>query len=135
MNRPAEVERVNMELDILYIEDNESDFRLVERELKRAGLIGTLRRVDGNTGLHAALAERHWDVVLSDYSVPGIDFIETLAYFKKHWPDLPLILISATIREAKGSVMVKLGTHDFVSKENLQDLAPSIRRQLRNTFE
>lgn len=121
---------MNKELDILYIEDSESDFRLVERELKRAGLIGTLRRVDDHAGLHAALAERRWDLVLSDYSVPGLDFIETLAYFRKHWPALPLILISATIREAKGAVMVKLGTRDFVSKENLQDLAPSIRRLL-----
>jgi len=33
-----------MELDILYIEDCESDFRLIERELKRGGLVGTIRR-------------------------------------------------------------------------------------------
>jgi CheY-like chemotaxis protein len=120
-----------MELDILYIEDCDSDFLLVERELKRAGLIGTLRRVDDGGALHAALAEKRWDLVLSDYSVPGLDFIETLAYVRKHWPDLPLILISATIGESKGAVMVKLGTRDFVSKENLQDLAPSILRQLK----
>lgn len=82
-----------MELDILYIEDCESDFRLIERELKRAGLIGAIRRVDDHAGLHAALAEQRWDLVLSDYSVPGLDFIETLAHFKKHWPDLPLILV------------------------------------------
>jgi len=69
--------------------------------------------------------------VLSDYSVPGLDFIETLAHFKKHWPDLPLILVSATIREAKGAVMVKLGAGDFVSKDHLQDLVPSIRRLLK----
>ncbi len=120
----------NRELAILYIEDCDDDFWLVERELKRAGLIGILRRVDGQAALLAAMAEQRWDVVLSDYSVPGISFIETLAYFKRHWPDLPLILVSATIGEAKGAIMVKLGAHDFVSKDNLQDIVPSILHQL-----
>jgi DNA-binding NtrC family response regulator len=121
---------MSRELAILYIEDSDDDFWLIERELKRAGMIGTLRRIENHEALRAAMAEQHWDIVLSDYSLPEMDFIETLAYMKHHWPDVPLILISATIGETKGSVMVKLGTRDFVSKDNLADLVPSILRQI-----
>lgn len=121
---------MNRELAILYIEDSDDDFWLIERELKRAGMIGTLRRIENHEALRAALAEQHWDIVLSDYSLPEMDFIETLSYLQHHWPDVPLILISATIGETKGSVMVKLGTRDFVSKDNLADLVPSILRQI-----
>ena len=117
---------MNTVLAILYIEECDSDFDLVARELKRGGLVGRLRRVGDNEALHAALAEQPWDILLSDYSVPGMDFIETLGYLKRHWPHLPLILVSGTIREAKGAAMVKLGARDFVSKDNLQDLVPSI---------
>ena len=122
---------MNKELSILCIEDCESDFRLIERELKRAGMIGTCRRVDDRAALLAALAEVRWDVVLSDYSVPGIYFIETLGLFKRDWPDLPLILVSATIGEVKAAAMVQLGTRAFVSKENLEDLVPTIQRYLK----
>ena len=122
---------MDKELGILCIEDCDSDFRLIERELRRTGLIRACRRVDNRAALLAALAEERWDMVLSDYSVPGLYFIETLAHFKKHWPDLPLILVSGTIGEVKAAAMVKLGTRAFVSKEYLQDLVPTIQRHLK----
>lgn len=122
---------MNQELAILCIEDCESDFRLIERELRRAKLVGTCRRVDDTAALLAALEHEHWDVVLSDYSVPGIYFIDTLSTFRRHWPDLPLILVSATLGEVKAGALVKLGARDFVSKDDLQNLVPTIRRHLR----
>ncbi len=42
----------------------------------------------------------------------------------------PVILISGTIGETKGGVMVKLGADAFVPKAHLADLLPAIRRQL-----
>ena len=117
-------------LAILSIEDSEVDFLLIERELKRNGLLGRLRRVEDHDSLLAALAEEHWDLVLSDYSVPGLNFTDILRHFKKHWPSLPLILVSGTLGEVKAAVMVQLGTRDFVSKNNLRELAPTIRRHV-----
>ena len=131
MSLPYERTDMNEELAILYIEDCESDFRLIERELKHAGLIRSIRRVDTRAGLLAALDEAKWDLVLTDYSVPGMDFTKTLAYFKNERPDLPLILVSSTIGGDKAAAMVKLGARAFVSKEDLQDLVPTILGQLK----
>lgn len=117
-------------LAILHIEDNEADFLLVERELKRSGLDFRCRWVDNQAAMLAALEEGGWDLVLSDYAVPGIYFPENLAYLKRRWPTLPVILISGTIGETKGSVMVRLGADAFVPKEHLADLLPAIRRLL-----
>lgn len=117
-------------LAILHIEDNEADFLLVERELKRSGIDFRCRWVDNREAMLAALEEGGWDIVLSDYAVPGIYFPENLAYLKRRWPKLPVILISGTIGEAKGGVMVKLGADAFVPKSHLADLLPAIRRQL-----
>lgn len=131
MSLPVEWTDMSEGLAILYVEDSESDFRLIERELKRAGLIRSIRRVDTRAELHAALSEGKWDLVLTDYSVPGMNFTETLAYFKNQRPDLPLILVSATIGEVKAAAMVKLGARAFVSKESLRELAPTILRLLK----
>jgi DNA-binding NtrC family response regulator len=121
---------MNDALAILCIEDSEADFLLVERELKRSGLAFRCRWVDNREAMLAALEEGHWDIVLSDYAVPGISFPENLAYLKRRWPARPVILVSGTIGEAKGSVMVRLGANAFVAKGYLADLVPTIRQQL-----
>jgi len=121
---------VSAQLAILHIEDNEADVLLVDRELKRSGLDFRCRWVDNQDAMLAALDEGGWDLVLSDYAVPGIYFPENLAYLKRRWPTLPVILISGTIGETKGSVMVRLGADAFVPKGHLADLLPAIRRLL-----
>ncbi len=121
---------MSAQLAILYIEDNEADFLLVERALKRSGLDFRCRWVDSREAMLAALEEGGWDIVLSDYAVPGIYFPENLAYMKRRWPTLPVILISGTIGESKGGVMVKLGANAFVPKAHLADLLPAIHQLL-----
>src|SRR6202035_3006003 len=58
--------------NVLCIEDTLAYFLLIERTLRLAGLLGHCERVDGSEALTAALAERRWDLVLSDYAVPGM---------------------------------------------------------------
>jgi len=117
-------------LNVLCIEDTEADFVLIERALRLAGLLGHCERVATNEALKIALEKTRWDVVLSDYAVPGIYFTDTLRRFLHHYPNLPLILVSGTIGEVKASVMVEVGAWDFVSKNRLRKLGPAVRRAL-----
>lgn len=117
-------------LNVLCIEDTEADFLLIERTLRLAGLLGHCERVDSSEALNTALLQRRWDLVLSDYAVPGIYFTDTLRRFLHHYPDLPLILVSGTIGEVKASVMVEVGAWDFVPKNKLRRLVPAVRRAL-----
>ncbi|HUD24379.1 MAG TPA: response regulator [Burkholderiaceae bacterium] len=118
-------------LNVLCIEDTESDFLLIERTLRLAGLVGQCERVDSSEALTAALAQKRWDLVLSDYAVPGMYFTDTLRRFLHHYPDLPLILVSGTIGEVKASVMVEVGAWDYVPKSRLRRLAPAIKRAMQ----
>lgn len=117
-------------LALLCIEDTRADFLLIERELKRSGLPCRCHWVDNREAMLAALENQRWDLVLSDYAVPGISFPENLAYLKRRWPALPVILVSGTIGEVKGNVMVRLGANAFVSKDYLVDLVPAVRQHL-----
>lgn len=122
-------------LDILCIEDTLSDFHLIQRELRKAGLLGHCQRVDSTEALQAALTQQRWDLVLSDYSVPGMYFTDTLKLFRRDYRDLPLVLVSGTIGEVKGGVMVELGAWGFVPKSHLSDLIPTIERALQRRAE
>ena len=122
-------------LDILCIEDTPSDFHLIQRVLRRAGLLGFCQRVDGSEALHVALTQHRWDLVLSDYSVPGMYFTDTLKVFLHGYPDLPLILVSGTIGEIKARIMVELGASGFVPKNRLSELVPTIERVMQRRAE
>lgn len=117
-------------LNVLCIEDTEPDFLLIERTLRLAGLLGHCERVDNSEALTAALQGKRWDLVLSDYAVPGMYFTDTLRRFLHHYPNLPLILVSGTIGEVKASVMVEVGAWDYVPKSRLRRLVPAIRRAM-----
>jgi DNA-binding NtrC family response regulator len=115
-------------LNVLCIEDTEADFLLIERALRMAGLLGQCERVDTSEALNTALERTRWDLVLSDYAVPGMYFTDTLRRFLHHYPNLPLILVSGTIGEVKASVMVEVGAWDYVPKNRLRRLVPAVRR-------
>jgi len=118
-------------LNVLCIEDTVADFLLIERTLRLAGLVGRCERVESSEALTAALAEKRWDLVLSDYAVPGMYFTDTLRRFLHHHPNLPLILVSGTIGEVKASVMVEVGAWDYVPKNNLGRLVPAMKRAMQ----
>ena len=60
-------------LRVLIIEDSEVDSQLLLRELQRVGYDVEFERVDTDSGMRVVLSEKTWDLILSDYSLPGFD--------------------------------------------------------------
>ncbi len=116
-------------LKLLVIEDNPADFLLVERYLYLHGLEAECRRVSSDETLDAALLAE-WDVVLSDYTVPGMDFRSTLRRVQKCRPDLPVVLVSGSVGEETAVDLLRLGLTDFILKDHLGRLPAAIRRAL-----
>lgn len=116
-------------LRILLLEDSEADVLLIKRHLAHHQLPADITRIDSNEGIALAL-EADFDLMLSDYSVPGVDFLETLHRVHKRWPDMPIILVSGSVGEERAVDLLHQGVTDFVLKENLIRLIPSIRRAM-----
>jgi len=121
-------------LKILVIEDMDADFLLLERNLRRQGLNIQCRRIDSNIALDQALNEK-WDIVLSDYNVPGMDLRASLHRINESVPDLPVILVSGSVGEEVAVELLKLGLTDFILKDRLARLPESIRRALKEVEE
>ena len=118
-------------LNLLVIEDSPADYALLTRHLARQGLEAACRRVAGMEDLGLALSTApRWDAVLSDYNLPGMDFAEAFGLIRQRHPDMIVILVSGTIGEERAVEVLKLGVTDFVLKDNLIRLVPTIRRAL-----
>jgi two-component system response regulator AtoC len=69
----------------------------------------------GEEGLEAARLERP-DAILLDVVMPGIDGLETLGRLHAAYPEVPVIMVTAT-RTVKTAVeAIKLGAYDYVQK-------------------
>jgi PAS domain S-box-containing protein/putative nucleotidyltransferase with HDIG domain len=123
---------IDAPLRILYVEDNNDDALIVAANLRRAGYEPMVARVDTAAAMAAALAERPWDVVLSDYSMPSFKAPEALQVLHASGQDLPFIIVSGTIQEEDAVAALRAGAHDFIVKDRLSRLAPAIARELRD---
>lgn len=117
-------------LNLLQVEDSESDAALVRRSLKRAGYDIAWERVETAQEMKAALSRCFWDVIISDYRLPEFDAPAALAVLQESEIDLPFLVVSGTIGEDLAVALMKAGAHDYLMKDNLTRLAPAVEREI-----
>jgi len=117
-------------IHILLVEDSEDDAVLVENHLRDQGLAFDITRVDDLASLRQALIGSRWDILLTDFSLPGLDGLQVLNLVRQLVPDLPCILLSGQIGEEAAVESLRAGAKDFVSKFKLARLLPAIRREV-----
>jgi PAS domain S-box-containing protein len=72
-----------------------------------------------------------YDVVLSDYRLPGWNGMEAFRALKKRGIDAPFILITGTIGEERAVECIKEGIADYVLKDKLVKLPVAVERALQ----
>lgn len=117
-------------LRILILEDVPMDAELIERELRRAGLAFTSRRVDTETDFRAALDDFEPDVILADYSLPQFTAMEALRILRDRASDVPLILVTGSQGEEVAVECIKAGAADYILKSSLTRLPTAVQNAL-----
>lgn len=120
-----------MTLRLLFIEDSETDTKLMVRELRKGGFDLDFARVETLQELEAALTGNTWDAVISDYNMPAFTGLDALRTIQAQGLDLPFILVSGVIGEEMAIEVMKAGSHDFITKGNYSRLVPALERELR----
>ncbi|HLL06749.1 MAG TPA: ATP-binding protein [Myxococcaceae bacterium] len=118
-------------LTILLLEDSELDARLISAQLEEAGLRVHLERADSRDAFQRALGRGGYDLILSDYNIPGFDGLSALTTARRILPDTPFLFVSGALGEERAIELLKRGATDYVLKDRLERLAPSVRRALR----
>ncbi len=122
-------------LNVLSIEDSEDDVELIVRALRKGGYVPTSERVETAEAMRSALGHRAWDLVLSDHAMPHFTAPAALTLLQGSGNDIPFIVVSGVIGEEAAAALMRAGADDFISKNNLVRLVPSIERALRDADE
>jgi PAS domain S-box-containing protein len=120
---------------VLLIEDNITDALLNLRALTQGGLDVQHERVDTSAEIQRALENKVWDFILCDFHLPQCDGLAALAIYKESRLDIPFIIVSGQIGEEQAVKAIKAGAHEYVMKDQLEQLARAVRRELQASEE
>jgi PAS domain S-box-containing protein len=126
---------MNTPVQVIYLEDNPRDAELVRDTLIQTTIPFELRVAVDRAEYEAALDQKRFDLILSDYSLPDYDGRAALSLAIEKQPGVPFILISGTLGEETAVDYVLGGAFDFVLKQRLCRLGPSVLRALSEAEE
>ncbi len=115
----------------IWILDDDSSIRWVlERALARAGL--TTRSFSAATELYAALEYAQPQVLLTDIRMPGDDGLAVLAFVRKHYPDLAVIVMTAHSDLDSAVNAFQGGAFEYLAKPfDIDDVVHTVTRALQ----
>jgi PAS domain S-box-containing protein len=120
---------------VLHLEDSPLDAELVRKKLDGAGLLCDVNCVGNKQAFEFALGHQDFDVILSDYSLPGYGGRAALKAALALQPQVPVIVISGSLGEIEAVECLKAGATDYVLKHQLERLIPAIERAVRESEE
>ncbi|MDZ4853996.1 MAG: response regulator [Nitrospirota bacterium] len=126
---------MNTPLHLLHLEDDPLDAELISLTLVEGNISCRSQLVDTRQAFVAALKEGRKDLILADYSIPGFDGMTALTLARQYCPDVPFLFVSGTIGEELAIDAMHQGATDYVLKQRLGRLVPSVQRALRELNE
>src|SRR4051812_27199651 len=120
---------------VLHLEDNPLEAELIQRALLDAFPQCDVQWVSSGAEFEAAVVGAPFDLILSDYNLPGYTGLQALKTAAAHQPDTPVIVITGTLTEDEAVACIKAGATDYMLKGRLQRLGPAIERALREAGE
>ena len=107
----------NAKFSLLVVDDNEDNREILAARLGQLGYTNVTLAVDGHQALER-LERSHFDLVLLDLMMPGINGIEVLETLrgKQRLASLPVIMVSAASERDSVVRCIELGAEDYLTK-------------------
>jgi PAS domain S-box-containing protein len=103
--------------------------------LEAEGIVSHVTRVETQAEFFASLEQGGFDLILADHTLPSFDGLSALKITLEKCPDVPFIFVSGTLGEEVAIEALKIGATDYILKERLSRLVPSVHRALREANE
>ena len=117
---------------ILYVDDDESQVFLVKRMLERWGY-RVSAYLEQREALDALLADaQSFDLVVTDFNMPGLSGLEVARAIRDARPDLPVILVSGYITDELRAQAEAVGVRELIAKPHeVEELRDTVHRLLK----
>ena len=122
-------------LRLLQVRSSASDAASLVSLLGLSGITVQSIRVQDARTFEQALASQAWDVVISDFALPGFDALTALETLQVSGRDLPFIVVSspgalqAAVEDAV--TVMRAGAHHYLPYDQLAQLPAVMTRELR----
>ncbi len=116
---------------ILFLESSPADAEQCVRELRKAGIELDATVVQKREDFAARLKAGWYDIILSEYNLPGWNALEALEYLRQNGPDIPFLLVTGYLTEEGTDACIRKGIADYVRKDRLAGLPHAVRRALQ----
>jgi PAS domain S-box-containing protein len=117
-------------LTILLLEANPHDAELTLAFLTAGNIEHRVIRAETRAEFVAAVEKNGLDLILSNYALPSFDGLSALKIAREKLPDIPFIFVSGTMGEELAIESLKAGATDYVLKQRLSRLVPTVRRAI-----
>jgi hypothetical protein len=113
-------------LKILFVEDSIIDAELIWREIEINKMTFKKLLVDNKPDFIEGLKKFNPDIIISDYTLPKLNGMAALVIRNEIAPYVPFLLVTGSISEEVAVECIKAGADDYILKDNLSRLMPSI---------
>ncbi len=124
------LDAISSGLRLLIVEDVPEDVELMVLALDTANILFSYDVASTLAQCQACLRDKHYDVVLSDYRLPGLHAPQVLEVVQQTQPLTPFILITGSLGEEAAVDCIKAGMTDYVLKDRLYRLVTVLQRAL-----
>jgi signal transduction histidine kinase len=118
--------RMSVPLRVLILEDSSTEAAMMVQHLREAGYEPDWRRVETEPDYLSHL-DPSLDVVLVDYTLPGMSGPRALQRLRDRGWDVPAIVVTGTVSEEAALDCLRLGANDYVLKDRLARLGAAVR--------
>ena len=115
---------------VLHLEDSDRDAEAIRVHLNVPEIRSNIVLAKTRAEFEAALSTGTFDLIISDYSLPGYDGVAALKHAQAMQPEVPVIVVSGTVDEGEGVRCLQLGATDYLLKGRLERLVPAVTRAL-----
>ncbi len=113
-------------LNILIVEDNETDYLLLLRQVKLALIDVTCARAENRAELQQALTQ-DWHLIITDFHLPDIEENELLNTIAAAHAETPCIVLSGSVTNLQ-NIPMPANVFDCIEKGNHQALHTALTR-------
>lgn len=122
-------------LRILHLEDDDNDHLLVGEMMREHEMKCEFTLAKSQEEFVEALKTRHFDLVISDFTIPSYNGMSALTLVREVHPEVPFIFFSGSIGEEIAVQSLTSGATDYVLKQRPKRLISAIQRALQNAAE
>lgn len=116
---------------ILVLDETTESFEIVQEQARLAGYDAEIEHVICPDNFQKSFERRHWDVVVTEYSIGQCTAYDILALINKSERDSAMVILSEDIPEDESFDTIYAGACDFIYKDKPERLMPVIFRETR----